>query len=211
MGGWNSRGKTEADDVKKISVSFLKKHGYFKGWLSGTMTWTRSGWGDEHKSSVGIEVSTLDGGNYLRIHYTQTDRDTEEKKDFDYKIPLTTTPCRYGGKRYWFICPWYKNGVYCGKRVGKLYKNGDYFACRHCYELTYSSRNQSGRYKGFVSIPDIEEAEKEVKRYYYRGKPTRKYRRVMRLNEKFETGFIEMAARLDKGFGRAYRIAGRKK
>jgi hypothetical protein len=195
--------KTEADGIKKISASFLKKNAYFTGWRSGTITWTRNGWGGEHKSSVGIEVSTMDGNGYLRIHYTQTDRDTNEKKDFDYKIPLTTTPCRYGGKRYWFICPMSKSGVYCGKRVSTLYKDGDFFACRHCYNLTYSSRNQSGRYRGFVSIPDVEEAEKEVKRMYYRGKPTRKYRRYMRLNDKFEMGFIMMAYHFDKKFARS--------
>jgi len=198
MGGWNSKGKREAESLLKISTSFLKKHGYFHGWLSGMMTWT-SGW-DERKNSVGIEISTAD--NYLRITYTQTSRDTDEKKDFDYKIPLTTTPCRYGGKRYWFNCPMSRNGQYCGRRVGVLYKNGDYFACRHCYNLTYSSQNRGGRYKGFVSIPDIEKAEMEVKRYYYRGKPTRKYRRVIRLNEKFETGFIEMAMMLKKRVGK---------
>lgn len=190
--------KSEAGGAKKISTCFLRKNGYFTGWRSGTITWTSS-W-SESKSSVGIEVSTINGEDYLRIHYTQTDRDTGEKKDFDYKIPLTTTPCRYGGKRYWFICPWYKNSEYCGKRVGTLYKDGDYFACRQCYNLTYASRNAGGHYKGFVSIADIEEAEKAVKRQYYNGRPTRKYRKVLRLNEKFESGFLMMAARLDKGF-----------
>lgn len=177
--------KNEADGVKKISTSFLKKNGYFKGWHSGTITWTRGY--DEHKSSVGIEVSTLEGDNYLRIHYTQTDNYSEEKKDFDYKIPLTTTPCRFGGKRYWFICPWCKNGVYCGKRVGTLYKDGDYFACRHCYDLTYSSRNVNRRYKMFplfnvLTIEDkIEELHRQIKYSYYRGKPTRKQRQLEKL------------------------------
>lgn len=116
MGRWYFGTKTEADDLKKIETSFLKKHGYFCGWKSGTITWT-NGW-SENKSSVGIEVSVMDNENYFRIHYTQTDRDSGEKKDFDYRIPLTTTPCHFGGKRYWFICPWYKNGEYCGRRVG---------------------------------------------------------------------------------------------
>lgn len=192
--------KTEADDTKKISTSFLKKHKYFTGWRSGTITWT-SGWSG-NKSNVGIEVSTMNEDNYLRIHYTQTDNSTGEKKDFDYKIPLTTTPCRYGGKRYWFTCPWYKSGVYCGKRVGTLYKDGDYFACRHCYNLTYSSRNASRKYGSFVSIPDVEQAEEEVKRRYYRGMPTRKYKRYLRLSEKLDTGFLLMASHLDKKFAR---------
>lgn len=190
--------KSTADSLKKISVGFLKKNDYFTGWRSGTITWTRSGWGGESKNSVGIEVSTMDGDGYLRIHYTQTDHDTDEKKDFDYKIPLTTTPCRYGGKRFWFTCPWYKSGVYCGRRVGVLYKDGDYFACRHCYNLTYESRNLSGRYKGFVSIPDIEKAEEGIKKRFYKGKPTRKYRRLMYLNYKFELGFLNMMSKLGK-------------
>lgn len=186
MGRYSYGGKNEADDVKKIATSFLKKHGYFQGWLSGTMTWTRSGMWGENKSSVGISVSTFndDGDGYLRINYTQTDRDTKEKKDFDYKIPLTTTPCRYGGKRYWFICPWYKSGIYCGRRVGTLYKDGDYFACRHCYNLTYSSRKENRRYKLFplfntLTIRDkIDKLYEQIKRPYYAGKPTRKQRRL---------------------------------
>lgn len=179
--------KSEADGVKKISTSFLKRNGYFNGWRSGTITWTRGY--DEHKSSVGIEVSTLNGNDYLRIYYTQTDNYSGEKKDFDYKIPLTTTPCRFGGKRYWFICPWCKNGVYCGKRVGTLYKDGDYFACRHCYDLTYSSRKVNRRYKMFhlfnvLTLEDkIEELYKQIKHPYYRGRPTRKQRQLEKLYE----------------------------
>ena len=195
-GGWNSTGKTEADSLKKISISFLKQHGFFCGFRSGIMTWT-SGW-SETKNSVGIEVRTMDEENHLRIHYTQMDNDTGEKKDFDYKIPLLITPCRYGGKRCWFQCPWYKNGRYCGRRVSVLYKNGDYFACRHCYNLTYASRNASARYKGFVSIPDLEKQEAKIKHYYYRGRPTRKYRRYMKMEGQFNDGFIRMAAELNK-------------
>ncbi len=185
MGRWHYGTKTEADSVKKISTSFLKKHEYFHGWHSGTITWTY-GW-DEHKNSVGIEVSTLNDENYLRIHYTQTDNSSGEKKDFDYKIPLTTTPCYFGGKRYWFICPWFANGIYCGRRVGTLYKNGNYFACRHCYGLTYNSRNQNHRHSFFplfsvITLEQkIEKLQEQIKTPYYRGKPTRKQRILERL------------------------------
>jgi hypothetical protein len=202
--------KNKADDAKKISTSFLKKHGYFKGWLSGTITWTRSGMWGENKSSVSISVSTLEGDNYLRITYTQTDRDTQEKKDFDFKIPLTTTPCRFGGKRYWFICPWYKSGVYCGKRVGTLYKDGDYFACRHCYDLTYESRNLSGYAKPFgsvISFPELEELEEKVKRKYYRGQPTKRYLRFLKKEEKATRSMIGIVRALEgraKRFSRKY-------
>jgi hypothetical protein len=196
-GGWNSKGKTEADGIKRIAASFLRRNGYFSRQQSGTITWTSSWSGN--KNSVSIEVSPFGDDKWLRIHYTQTDRDTGEKKDFDYKIPLITTPCRYGGTRYWFICPMSRNDRYCGRRVSVLYKDGDYFACRHCYSLTYASRNASGRYKGFVSMVDLDEMEMKVGRKYYAGKPTKKYKRLLGLEQRFEMGFIDMAARLEAG------------
>jgi hypothetical protein len=120
----------------------------------------------------------------------------EEKEYMNYKVQLTTTPCNYGKNRYWFICPLTKNEKYCGRRVGVLYKIGKWFGCRHCGEIAYNSQMQSEKYKGFVSIPDIERAEEKVKRYYYKGKPTRKYRKVMKLNEKFEDGLLKSYSRL---------------
>jgi hypothetical protein len=191
--------KNNADEVKRISVNFLKKHDYFCGWRCGTITWTSNSYYGENKSSVGVDVSLINGDSYARIHYTQTDRDTEEKKDFDYKIPLVTTPCRYGGKRYWFICPWYKNKVYCGKRVGTLYKDGDYFACRHCYNLAYSSQKVNRRYKLFplfdvFNFDDkISALEKQIKRRYYKGKPTKKQRKLERLYRRANINYGKFA------------------
>src|SRR3989338_1167587 len=182
MGRYYSSKKEGADYLKKISVPWLHKFGYFCGHKSGAIIWTNNATGKQ--SSIGIEVSMFDGDGHLRIHYTQTNNYTSEEKDFNYKIPLTTTPCRYGGKRYWFICPWYKNSVYCGKRVGTLYKDGDYFACRHCYNLTYSSRKQNRRYNLFPLFnvltieKKIDELHERIKRPYYAGRPTKRQRRL---------------------------------
>ncbi|MEK7153190.1 MAG: hypothetical protein AAB834_04530, partial [Patescibacteria group bacterium] len=140
--------------------------------------------------------------DYMRLWYTHTNSWSGEKSDMDYKVNLITTPCHYGGVRYWFICPLTKNGSHCGRRVGVLYLCGKYYGCRYCCNIAYQSQFEGGRNKGFVSIPDIDRAEELVKRYYYRGKPTRKYRRVIRLNEKFKIGYAMMLARVDKGFGR---------
>lgn len=177
--------KDEVEDTLRLSVPFLYRHGYFRGFRAGTVTWT-SGFGAQ-KRSVGIEVEARDGGGYLRIHYTQTDNGTGEKKDFDYRVLLASTPCRFGGVRYWFRCPCSRDGAPCGRRVGTLYKNGDYFACRHCYDLTYGSRKLNRAYlraSGFgVILNDqkIDELEKSIKRRTYAGKPTRKQRRLQRL------------------------------
>ncbi len=179
--------KTEADNIKKIETSFLKKHDYFTGWRSGTITWT-SGY-DGHKSSIGIEVSVMNDDDYLRIHYTQTDNYSGEKKDFDHKVPLVKTPCNFGGFRYWFKCPLYKSGVYCGRRVGVLYKDGDWFGCRHCYELTYSSKNENRSFKHYPLFrimglqAKAEKLEMKTRNYTYRGRLTKKRQKLERIYE----------------------------
>jgi len=196
MGRWSYSNKIEADGLKKIETSFLKKYGYLDDYKSGSIVWTNNY--SNKKNIVGLQSSFFNGDDYLRIYYTQTD--TDEKNNFDYKIPLTTTSCNYGGKRYWFTCPWYKNGNYCGRRVAVLYKNGDYFACRHCNNLTYSSRNLSGHSKifGNVCLPDVERAREQVKRITYNGKYTKKYNRYIKLNNKLDDAFIGMSMLLTR-------------
>ena len=82
------------------------------------------------------------------------DNYTGEKTKMEYKVDITDTPCHLGGVRYWFICP-LRN---CGRRVGKLYLplGGKYFACRHCYDLTYRScQEHSKKLDFFMRNPDI--------------------------------------------------------
>lgn len=177
MGRWSYSNKIEADNLKKVEIWWLKRHGYIGDWKPGGMEWNNSLTGK--KSSISFIVSTGDYAhdNYIRFQYTQT-KNNGEKKEFDYEVKLTTTPCNYGGVRYWFICPLVVNGQYCGKRVGVLYKSGDYFGCRHCYNLTYASRKLSGKHKAFgkiTSIPEFEEMEKSLRCKYYKGKMTKRY------------------------------------
>ncbi len=197
MGKWFYPNKLEADNLKKIETSSLKKDGYFCGVNSGWITWRYGLSGNE--SSVGIKVVTLWEDKHLRIEYTKTGN-AGEKEDFSYKIPLTTTPCRFGGKRYWFICPMFRGDKYCGKRVGVLYMVGDYFACRHCHDLTYASRNVGGRLKAFgriISIPEIDAIRAEVKRTHYNGKPTRKFLRYLEKERRFMAVFTAHAQFLE--------------
>ncbi len=43
------------------------------------------------------------------------------------------------------MCPGVVNGVPCGRRVAKLYLKHRYFLCRHCHNLTYASRQETGQ------------------------------------------------------------------
>lgn len=186
MGRRGYSNRTESDRLKKIQTWWLNNHGYFDGgWRSGGIKWTNS-WAAGTETNIGIIVNISELEKYLRIYYTQTEQNGS-KNDFNYKVQLTTTPCYYGGNRYWLICPLIVNGNYCGRRVGVLYKAGDYFGCRHCYNLTYESRNENRRYKMyplFAELTDLKKGadlEKEIKRSYYAGRPTRKQRKLMRI------------------------------
>ena len=122
--------RSQAGQSNPLSVFFLKKHGYLDkdlSWKAGTVSWSYGM--SENKSSIEI-ISKKDNWNTpyeratLNLKYTHTDHWNGEKSNMNFEIELTTTPCRYGGKRYWFVCPLNKNGQYCGKRVGVIYSIG---------------------------------------------------------------------------------------
>lgn len=116
----------------------------------------------------------------IRVHFTQTDRDTGEKTRLDYKIRLEATPCNYWGFRYWFICP-------CGlNRCWRLYLQSNWiFASRKTLWIKYEDQNQRRKWREFNNVyPMYNQAEEllETIKYKFRGgKITRKYRRYLRL------------------------------
>ncbi|MFA4880450.1 MAG: hypothetical protein WC650_02400 [Candidatus Doudnabacteria bacterium] len=186
--------KQEAEWSKRLSIFWLKKHGYLDGgWQYGSIKWTYGMSGNE--SSIGFNVMINgDEGDNIRLQYTYTSRGTDEKESMDYRVELTTTPCNYGGKRYWFICPLTKDGKYCGRRVGVLFSIGKWFGCRHCGNIAYQSQFEGGNIRtGSVFEPDVEKAYNEVKLQYYNGKPTRKYKRYLRLRQKMDNSWAKAA------------------
>jgi hypothetical protein len=197
MGRYYWDKKDTVADCRTVSISFLKKHGYFSsyGYQAGRILW-RNSFGEE-TGSIGIAVRITENEKYAQFYYTVTDRHTGEKTDYDYKVQLTTTPCNFGGIRYWFICQLSRNGVYCGRRVAKLYKapGGSYFGCRHCYNLSYESRNEprfarpSGMFYPLKLDKQIEKLNKSIKRRTYKGKPTKKARKLKVLEQKMDWGF----------------------
>lgn len=181
--------KDTVEDCRSVSISFLKKHDYFCGFRSGSIVWKNRY--DEQTSSIGVSVYTLDEDKYIRFYYTITKRNTDEKIECDYKVQLTTTLCNYGGVRYWFICPLNKNGIYCGRRVGVLYQppGENYYGCRHCYNLSYDSRNEPHLARpGGIGYPIkaerlYNELYEKIKRWTWRGKPTKKAQKLKQLEQ----------------------------
>ena len=136
----------------------------------------------------------MDGNNHARLYYTVTGRKTGEKTEYDYKVGLTTTPCHFGGARYWFICPLTVNNVYCGRRVAKLYKApaADYFGCRHCHDLSYESRNESRSgmfgHLGYLIRAErqCEELSERTRRWTYRGRLTKNAKKLLAFQERIK-------------------------
>jgi hypothetical protein len=104
-----------------------------------------------HECSIRFEARTLDMGQpVLHLSYSWPDRRTRQRESADHRVALTTTRPRFGGLRWWFVCPLVVGGRPCGRRAGKLYlpPRGRYFGCRRCYDLSYTSSQESRKYDG---------------------------------------------------------------
>jgi hypothetical protein len=171
------------EDCRRIEATWLKKHGYFKESKDGTITWTVNSY-ENSRSRISIEVDQV--LMQMRLIYTQTSW-SGEKRDMNYTHGLLTTNCNYGGKRHWFECYLRVGGVYCGRRVGVLYKppGAWYWGCRHCHNLTYESRRDKYRkFALFSKIFKLDEMTELIKPRYWRGKPTKRYKKLLNFQEK---------------------------
>lgn len=169
--------KVEANGLSKIEVPFLKKQGYFSGVQGGIIQWTSNFHG--YQGSASLQITEEYGTKYLRIRCSSSNYGMQE--GYEREVEIVSTGCHYGGVRYWMLCPSWG----CGRRIGTLYFYDGRFACRHCLNLTYSSQNASKRYNGFISAPMLDAMEAKVKRTHYRGNPTRKYRRLLKMQDRF--------------------------
>ena len=68
--------------------------------------------------------------SYFHIGYSS------ERHPIRIVIKFDWTPCYFGGRRLWFLCP------KCGRRVAILY-GGKNFYCRICRNIAYPSENEA--------------------------------------------------------------------
>jgi hypothetical protein len=129
--------KPTADGCRWLDTMMLRKWGLLACDVNRTGTLR---WGDG--SDVAYRVTTQHDRGTLRLLYSSGAPPTAH----DYTVRLEATPCRYGGRRWWFRCPLSHAGVACGARVRKLYLRGRWFGCRKCHGLVYrSSQERDGR------------------------------------------------------------------
>lgn len=140
--------KTTVEECRALDAARWMREGILlpdvrKG---GSWVWMNA-YTKQQTASIGYVVDTMDPPYCtVRLFYTVTPY-AGEPKHYDYKILLVTTRPHFGGVRWWFRCPLTRNGVPCFRRVQKLYMppGNSYYGCRHCYDLTYTSSQESDK------------------------------------------------------------------
>jgi len=101
-------------------------------WCSGDWGWWN---GDNEKiASIGYQLERRDETNArLRLDYRRNDEPVA------YTVTLIAEPCRFGGIRWFAICP------HTGRKVSKLYlpPGATRFLARKTWRLAYRSQNKS--------------------------------------------------------------------
>ncbi|MBI2996384.1 MAG: hypothetical protein HYY52_06750 [Candidatus Melainabacteria bacterium] len=176
--------KLETESCLKLSLFGLDKNTISHASI-GTITWSSL---MGFKLTIGFCVLLGDKSAFYIIY---------PNSDIMYEIPLTTTKCNYGGKRYWFVCPLCKN------RFGVLYKasHSNYFACRYCHNLTYKSCKLSGhnkKYGNYMPAFQLMEEWNSIKRFFYKGEFTKRYKKFLEKCEKTKSAMASNIERLRK-------------
>ena len=185
--------KIVADNLFKINISSLKLNEFLKTSPYGiiNITYDKEGL----KDGIHLVVSLTESDPYLYFYYSILQPDGKYK-DIEYRVDLEVTPGKFGGRRFWYKCPVEILG--CDRRVAVLYKVGDYLCCRNCFDLTYKSRNKRSPYGlGVINMKMVCESRDPRNWKYYKGKPTRRLKRLIKMDEKFKKSLAIFNAKMD--------------
>ncbi|MEA1946461.1 MAG: hypothetical protein U9N83_04055 [Thermodesulfobacteriota bacterium] len=124
---WDAKSTTESQH--RIDARWLKKQGYLRPGNFGLLSWSRR---NKQTGSIGYRMEA----DHMVLNYRHRPHGGEWET-VEQTVSFDRTPCNYGKHRTWFHFP------RCWKRIAVLYGAGKYFFCRHCYNLTYSSQQES--------------------------------------------------------------------
>jgi len=122
---WNT--KRTIEDVARLDIRTMIQRGWLTPGRVGRICWGQ----DEQQRSIGYKSQH----DHLDLFYRYRLRDGELAY-VEQTIYFDLTACHYGNCRRWFLCP------NCNRRCALLYGAGQYFFCRKCYRLSYSSQSQ---------------------------------------------------------------------
>jgi len=145
---WGQSKKTAVEDGLILTARAFKPFMEMETGHVGTMTWTR---GEEKEKVASISYRRVEdpaGGRAFRFIYTAGKG--ENAREMDYIVRMVQAAPHFGGVRWYFLCPLVHEGRPCLHRGEKLYlpPGGLYFGCRRCYDLTYTSSQESHQFDG---------------------------------------------------------------
>ncbi len=147
MGGYGSTRwsmvvtRVSTEGVLRLDVRSLARDGCLLPGTSATITWSEG-------ASITTEVGS-DAPSVIILEYCVS-TDGRLWLQVRNQIPLTTTPCIFGGVRDWFACPG------CGGRCAILYALKGHFQCRACNRLAYAStRDRCRPISFFVTVQSL--------------------------------------------------------
>lgn len=182
---WIKRDTVEGS--QNFTIGFLKKHKYLdRGNKFGNINWSING---SPTGSISI-ITYMDEISRVNLDYTITNNSTGKKRFANYDVRLVSTACNFGGKRWWFLC-WN-----CTSKTTTIYRSDhDKFLCRKCANLAYESQNKNRRslWHQVGKVLDSDKQEKLPQYYgkyrFYRGKPTKGYKKLEHSRDEFSRSF----------------------
>jgi len=119
--------KISTDELLPLRLADLKKIKFLTPGKSSLLEWTRNG-----QKFASVQYTIKDSS--IIIAYTIKDNE-DNPITVNKTIPLTLTPCNFGGHRKWFCCS-------CGRKVATMFICGQKIACRLCFNAVYPSQRE---------------------------------------------------------------------
>ena len=129
-GRYRTRNRGAVGDTCRLELKWVRRLGFVQpgSRCSGLWAWSRGG---ERVASINLTVDLIDPDNgQVELQFTH---DGESRKQTVY---LVARSCRYGGRRYYFLCP------QTGQRCEVLCCVRGYFASRQYHRLAYDSQSE---------------------------------------------------------------------
>lgn len=108
------------DDLLRVDVRYMARHGLLRPYASSFMSWSRNG----------FEVLRVQLRAFSKVLLIDG-----VKPDATERVSIVCSRCNFGAQRPWFICP------KCRRRVAILYLCPA-LLCRNCTGLHYKSQHQ---------------------------------------------------------------------
>ncbi len=196
MGGYNSgryrtRNRGTVDAAIRLDLRVMRRQGFLVpgAITSGSQSWSRRG---EETGSVGVTVNLGNPDAGLVIVRFSLNGDPRVQE-----IPLASRSMRYGGRRYYFLCPKH------GRRCEVMPLVGGVFASRQAQKLTYQSQSAT-------EIDRMQDRARRLEKRLWpdKGKPVprgRNRERLLAAWEDADTAFESMfAATITRRWGHLF-------